>query len=109
MTDTAPAFRASRMGLAEIILGGLALVLALATVWQSYSNRTLQEQVTKDQAQLVRAQTLANLDNSLIQLMAKAAVDNGDTAMRDLLARNGVTVNAKAAASPPPASSDTAK
>lgn len=90
----------------DLLGGGLALVLALLTAYQSYSNRALQDQLIKTQADLVRAQTLANLDNNLIQLMAKAAVDSNDGAMRALLARNGVTVTAKASAA---ATSDGAK
>jgi hypothetical protein len=96
----------TRGGLASTALGGLALVLALATAWQSNSNQALQKQVVDGQAQLAKAQTLANLDNSLVQLLAKAAVDNNDPALRDLLARNGVTFKANAAPQPAPASSD---
>ncbi len=79
-------------------LGGLALILALFTMFQSYSNRGLQAQVIEDQAKLTKSQALANLNNSLVQIMAKAAVDNDDSALRRLLANNGVTINANAPA-----------
>lgn len=83
----------------DLVPAGLALALALVTAWQSWSNRSLQAELTAGQEQLTRAQTLASLDNNLIQLMAKAAVENNDGAMRDLLGRNGVTL--KAGATPP--------
>ena len=83
-------------------LGFLALLLALANLAQSYFNRDLQNQVSAGQAQLAKAQTLANVDNSLIQLLAKSAAENNDTALRDLLARNGVTFKANAVADQKP-------
>ncbi len=100
MTET---HRASRLSKASVYLGGLALLLAIVTVVQGMSNRSLQQEVATGQAQVAKAQTLANLDNSLVQLMAKSAVDNNDNALRDLLARNGVTfkANASAAAAAP--------
>jgi hypothetical protein len=83
------------------LLGALALILAIVSVVQSARNRGLQKQVADGQAKLAAAQTVANLDNSLIQLMAKAAADKNDGAMRDLLARNGVTLKAGPVAAPP--------
>ncbi|MBK6721019.1 MAG: hypothetical protein IPG62_14355 [Sphingomonadales bacterium] len=80
----------------------LALVLALANMLQAYLNRGLQAEVLDGQAQLAKAQTLANVDNSLIQLLAKSAAENDDKALRDLLARNGVTFKANAAAQKAP-------
>ena len=81
----------SRLALAGAILGGLALILAVFVLFQASSNRSLQHQLADGQAQMTKAQTLVNLDNSLVQLMVKTAVDTNDTALRELLAANGVT------------------
>jgi cell division protein FtsB len=99
MTDDASR---SRFDGIAVLLGALALLLAIVTVVQSVRNRTLQAQVADGQAKLAKAQAMANLDNSLVQLMAKTAADKDDRAIRDLLARNGVTFKAPPAPAPEP-------
>jgi hypothetical protein len=88
------------LGLAQTALGLAALVLAVLIVMQSGENRDLQGKVEATQAQLAKSATFANLDNSLIQLLAKAAVDTNDTAIRDLLGANGVTIQSKSPTPP---------
>lgn len=97
MTDDKPN---SRFDTVAVLLGALALLLAIVSVVQSARNRMLQAEVTEGQAKLAKAQALANLDNSLVQLMAKTAADKDDGALRDLLARNGVTFKAPPAPKP---------
>jgi hypothetical protein len=75
----------------ELGLGGLALGLVLVTVVISDNNRSTQAELAETQAKLGKIQTLANINNSLIQLLAKSAAENHDQALRDLLLRNGVT------------------
>ena len=79
-------------------LGALALVLAVLSVVGAQINRGLQQQVDAVRPDLAKGQTFANIDNSLIRLLAKAAVEKNDTALRDLLARNGVTFKVDGAA-----------
>ena len=76
-------------------LGVLALLLALLNVAGAQRNRSVQAAFDRQQAALQRGQTFANINNSLIQLLAKAAAETNDTAIRDLLARNGVTFQLK--------------
>jgi hypothetical protein len=90
----------SRFDGVAVILGAVALILAILSVVQSARNRSLQAQVAEGQAKLAKAQTMANLDTSLVQLMAKTAADKNDGAIRDLLARNGVTFKAPPATAP---------
>jgi hypothetical protein len=90
----------SRVDGVAVILGAVALILAILSVVQSARNRMLQTDVAAGQVKLAKAQTLANLDNSLVQLMAKTAADKDDGALRDLLARNGVTFKAPPAPAP---------
>lgn len=86
-------------------LGVLALVLALLNVVGAQRNRNLQGEVDTAQTALQRGQAFANVNNSLIQLLAKAAAERNDPAIRDLLARNGVTfkLSAAPATTAPPA------
>lgn len=78
-------------------LGVLALVLALLNVIGAQRNRGLQAEVDAAQGTLQRGQAFANVNNSLIQLLAKAAAERNDPAIRDLLARNGITFKLSAA------------
>jgi hypothetical protein len=87
-------------------LGVLTLVLAILNVAGAQRNRALQADVNTAQAALQRGQAFANVNNSLIQLLAKTAAERNDPALRDLLARNGVTfqVSSGPATGPTPAS-----
>jgi hypothetical protein len=87
----------------------LALILALVIVFEGVQNRSLQDKVNAGHSELAKAQALANLDNNLIQLLAKTAADKNDGALQGLLARNGVTFrtdSAHAAPAAPAAPSD---
>ncbi|WP_152417373.1 hypothetical protein [Sandarakinorhabdus sp. AAP62] len=81
-------------------LAVLALVLALLNVAGAQRNRALQSEVEEGQQALVRGQTFANVNNSLIQLLAKTAAERNDPALRELLARNGITFQVSAPAQP---------
>jgi hypothetical protein len=85
-------------------LGVLALVLAVLNVAGAQRNRGLQAVVDTAQAAVQRGQAFANVNNSLIQLLAKTAAERNDPALRELLARNGVTfqVSGAPAAAPAP-------
>ncbi len=72
-------------------LAVLALVLAVLNVAGAQRNRGLQQELDAARPELVKGQAFANVNNGLIQLLAKAAVEKQDRALRDLLARNGVT------------------
>ena len=87
-------------------VGVIALVLALLNVAGAQRNRALQAAVDTSQQALQRGQAFANVNNSLIQLLAKAAAERNDPALRELLARNGITyqVSGASAAAPTPAS-----
>ncbi|MGI4880223.1 MAG: hypothetical protein ACRYG4_22365 [Janthinobacterium lividum] len=83
-----------RLGQLGATLGAFALMLAVATVVQVRSNNDLQAAVAQGQTQIAKAQALANVDNELVGLLAKAAAENHDDAIRGLLAQNGVTFKA---------------
>ena len=75
----------------HLLLGVLAVVLAVLSLIGANTNRGLQTVAATNQARIERANTFANLDNNLVQLIAKSAADNNDTALTSLLSTNGVT------------------
>jgi hypothetical protein len=81
-------------------LAGLALILALASVVLSVQIRNLQDHVESQRADLMKAQAVAQVDNSVIQLLARTAVEKNDPQIRALLATVGVTLGTQP---PPPA------
>ncbi|MBS0479358.1 MAG: hypothetical protein JSR79_08675 [Proteobacteria bacterium] len=95
-------------GVAAAVLGALALVLGVVTVVTANTNRGLQQTLAANQDKLAKAQAAATLDNNLVQLLAKSAVDNKDGALRELLRANGVTLKQDAAA-PKPEATDNGK
>lgn len=96
----------SKTGIGALVLGALALLLALVTLWEARGSRELQHQVADAQQKAAKAQTMANLDNTLVQMLARAAIDNNDPAIRALLERNGVQLKAGAPSAPAPGAID---
>ena len=78
----------------------LALALAILFAVEGVLNRSLQDKVEAGRAALQRAQTFANLDNGLIQVLAKTAADKNDPELRALLAQNGVTFQVQPGGAP---------
>lgn len=73
------------------LLGGGVLLLALVDSVGAQMNRSLQSDVGALQTQLARSRTFLQVDNALVQLLARTAAEKDDGAIRALLARNGVT------------------
>lgn len=83
---------------ASLAFGVLSLALLIANVALIESNRHLQDNVNQRQADINKGTTLASLNQGLIQALAEAAVTNNDTAAKDLLAAQGITIKPNAAA-----------
>ena len=88
---------------ASAVFGALALVTLVLNVSFVNGNRTLQDEVNQRQALINRGATYSQVNQSLVQALAGAAVKDGDTQARDLLAAQGITVKnqADAAAAEP--------
>lgn len=89
----------------SIVLGVLSLLLVLGNIALINSNRTLQDNANQRQADINKASQLQSVDSGLIQALAEAAVNNGDAAIKELLAGQGITINPNAkttAAAPAP-------
>lgn len=71
--------------------GALVLILVIVTVFVAAHNRGMQTNVAEGQAKLTSAQAAGNVNATLIRMLASAAADNNDDAIKSLLATNGVT------------------
>ena len=85
-------------------LGGVAVLLAGLSVAGAERNRAAATANDSQRAALARTQQFAQVDTALVQLLAKAAVERNDSALRALLAVNGVTFQVNAPAVAPAAS-----
>jgi len=98
--------KSATSGIIAAALGAIVLVLGVMTVWTAGINRGLQQTLAANQEKVAKAQAAATLDNNLVQLLAKSAVDDKDGALRELLRVNGVTLKQEAAAPKPQATPD---
>jgi hypothetical protein len=69
-----------------------ALVVAYIVLVQD--NRTVQAEVNRRQQFINQSIQLGRVNEALIRALAAAAVSNNDDKLRDLLAENGITINA---------------
>jgi hypothetical protein len=69
-----------------------ALIVAYIVLVQD--NRTVQAEVNRRQQFINQSIQLGRVDEALIRALAAAAVSNNDDKLRDLLAENGITINA---------------
>ncbi len=86
-SDTA-ALRYNRVQLA---LGIVAIAAATVLILLGVLNRSLQADVAAGQARITNAQAAANVNNTLIRLLAKAAAEKNDDKIRALLSQNGIS------------------
>jgi uncharacterized membrane protein len=90
-----------------VALAGLALVLVIAYIIIVQDNRRVQADVNRRQQFINQSVQLSRINEALIRSLAAAAVSNKDDKLRDLLAENGITINA--AGEPVPASAGPAE
>jgi hypothetical protein len=77
-------------------LAGLTLVLVIANTTFAIFDQSLRTEVTQRQQFIEQSVQLARLEQELINALGAAALRN-DTAIRDMLAANGITVTANPA------------
>ena len=81
---------------ASLAFGVLSLVLLVANVTMINSNRHLQDSANQRQADINKGTSLSSLNQGLIQALAEAAINANDTAMKELLSGQGITVTPNA-------------
>ncbi len=87
-------------------LSGLTLVLVVAYITLVQDNRVVQAEVNRRQQFINQSIQLGRINDALIRALA-AAVKGKDDKLRELLAQNGITINAagEPEKSPPPSGS----
>ena len=75
-------------------LSGLTLTFVVAYMVLVQDNRTVQADVNRRQQFINQSLQLGRINEALIRALAAAAVSNKDDELRDLLADNGITINA---------------
>jgi|SRR5437016_7084773 len=88
-------------------LSALALALVVAYMVLVQDNRSVQAEVNRRQQFINQSIQLGRINEALIRALAAAAVSNKDDKLRDLLADNGITINA--AGEPVPSTSGPAE
>jgi len=81
-----------------IALSGITLILVVAYIVVIQDNRSIQAEVNQRQQFINQSIQLGRFNDTLIRALAAAAVDGKDDKLRELLARNGVTINPKTGA-----------
>jgi hypothetical protein len=75
-------------------LSGAAGALVIAYIILVQDNRTVQAEVNRRQQFINQSGQLGRINEALIRAIAAAAVNNKDDKLRELLADNGITINA---------------
>ncbi len=73
----------------------LAIAVWGVANWVGRSNQDLQVERDQNQTVLNRSVQINGLNNQIAQILAQAAVQNEDKALRALLADNGITISVK--------------
>ena len=82
-----------------VILAAVPLVFTVVDFVLAQGNRSLRTEVDRRQRLIDQNTQLARVNQVLMRQIATAAVKNQDSKLRELLSRNGITINAPA---PPP-------
>ena len=77
-----------------VALSAAAGALVVAYIILVQDNRTVQAEVNRRQQFINQSIQLGRINEALIRGLAAAAVSNKDDKLRDLLADNGITINA---------------
>ena len=85
-------------------LAALAGALVVAYIFLVKDNRSVQAAVNRQQQFINQSVQLGPIHEALIRALAAAAVSNKDDKLRNLLADNGITINA--AGEPVPSTTD---
>jgi hypothetical protein len=85
---------------AATVLAGLSLVLVLVNGFLARGNQSARQEVNQRQLSIDEWAREGRQNQDLIQLLVAASARGNDTAIRDLLARNGITFSVSQPAAP---------
>jgi hypothetical protein len=79
---------------ALVALSGGALLLVLLNSWLVESNRAAQADINQRQEFINQTVEISKIHETLVRSLAQAAFDRKDDRLRELLAEQGITINA---------------
>jgi hypothetical protein len=82
------------------VLAGAAMLLALVALALVFMNRSLQNQTDERQQFLQQTAQLNGVNETLVRLIARAAIDGKDQQLRDVLVSHGFRIENEAAPAP---------
>jgi hypothetical protein len=77
-----------------VVVSVLTLVLIAAYIVLVQDNRAVQTDVNRRQQFINQSMQFGRINEALVRALAAAAVSNNDNKLRDLLADNGIAINA---------------
>jgi len=81
-----------------LALSGITFVLVVVYLFLVQQNRSVQAEVNQRQQFINQSIQLNRINDALIRALAAVAVNDKDDKLRDLLAQNGITIDAKTGA-----------
>ena len=81
-----------------LALSGITFVLVVVYLFLVQQNRSVQAQVNQRQQFINQSIQFNRINDALIRALAAVAVNDKDDKLRDLLAQNGITIDAKTGA-----------
>jgi hypothetical protein len=81
-----------------LALSGITFIMVVVYLFVAQQNRTVQAEVNQRQQFINQSIQFNRVNDTLIRALAAAAVSEKDDRLRDLLARNGIIIDAKTGA-----------
>jgi hypothetical protein len=81
-----------------LALSGITFILVVVYLFVVQQNRSVQAEVNQRQQFINQSIQFNRVNDALIRALAAVAVSDKDDKLRDLLAQNGITINAKTGA-----------
>ena len=81
-----------------VVLSGGSLLLVVINWGLAESNRAVQAEVNQRQEFINQSIQISKVHEMLVRSLAEAAIANKDERLRDLLAEQGITINASSGA-----------
>jgi hypothetical protein len=88
-----------------LALSGITLILVVVYLILVEQNRSVQAEVARRQQFINQSIQLNRVNDALLRTLATTAVNDKDDKLRELLAQNGITIDAKTGAPVPAAES----
>ncbi|MFA5041235.1 MAG: hypothetical protein WC464_06355 [Bdellovibrionales bacterium] len=83
---------------ASVLFSIVAFILLVVNISLANANRSLQNDLSKRQADIMQGQSLSQLNQALVRQIAEFSLKYDDAQLRNVLTEQGITLNGEAAA-----------